>query len=110
MSNLTIIIDDNAVFLDGAYLDKLDFSTAGVPSNVHAVQWKTNVGWIEFKPNLDWTHDPNEIINVLPDWANNCVTIFQNQVKANQEMMEKYKAQGLVKEYPQPSTTGTTIV
>lgn len=111
MSNITIIVDDNAIYLDGGYIDELDFSTAGIPTNVHALQWKTNVGWIEFKPNIDWTHDPNEIINTLPDWANNCIAIFNTQLAANKVKMAELHAQGLVnKPRPQPGTTGTTVV
>jgi len=107
MSNLTIIVDDNAVYLDGAVLDKLDLTSAGIPSNVHALQWKTNIGWIEFRPNADFTHDPNQIINVLPDWANTCINIFNNQVQANKNKAAETQAKA---ETSQPTTTGTTVV
>ena len=107
MSNLTIVVDDNAVYLDGAVLDKLDLTSAGIPSNVHALQWKTNIGWIEFKPNSDFTHDPNQVINSLPDWANNCVTIFNNQVQVNKNAAAEMKAKAAAS---QPTTTGTTVV
>ena len=80
MSNLTIIVDDNAVYLDGAVISGLPLAPANIPSNVHALQWKTNIGWIEFRPNADFTHDPNQIINVLPDWANTCINIFFKKI------------------------------
>jgi len=105
MTNLTILTQDNAVYLDGAVILDLDLSTAGIPSNVHALQWKTNVGWIEFKPNDDFTHDPNQIINELPNWANNCINIFKDTVvkhQAEQKVIMSTKVQ--------PTTTGTTIV
>jgi hypothetical protein len=107
MSNLTIIVDDNAVYLDGAVLDKLDLTSAGIPSNVHALQWKTNIGWIEFRPNADFSHDPNQIINALPDWANTCVNIFNNQVQLNKNAAA---AAAEAAKNNQPKTTGTTVV
>jgi len=107
MSNLTIITDDNAVYLDGAVLSELPLSSAGIPANIHALQWKTNIGWIEFKPNADFTHDPNQIINVLPDWANTCVNIFNNQVQINKNAAAEMQARAAAS---QPATTGTTVV
>jgi len=107
MSNLTIIADDNAVYLDGGVLLDLPLSSAGIPSNVHALQWKTNIGWIEFKPNADFTHDANQIINALPDWANNCVNIFNSQVLVNQAEAAEIQAKATTN---QPTTTGTTVV
>jgi len=107
MSNLTIIVDDNAVYLDGGVLNKLDLTSAGIPSNVHALQWKTNIGWIEFRPNSDFTHDPNQIIYALPDWANNCINIFNNQVQFNKNEVAEMQANAATS---QPTTTGTTVV
>jgi len=105
--NLTIIVDDNAVYVDGGVLDKLDLTAANIPSNVHALQWKTNIGWVEFKPNSDFTHDPNQIINALPDWANTCVNIFNNQVQLNKNAAAERQAKVASS---QPTTTGTTVV
>jgi len=107
MSNLTIIVDDSAVYLDGAVLSDLPLSSAGIPDNVHALQWKTNIGWIEFRPNADFTHDPNQVINALPDWANNCITIFNNQVQINKNAAAEAAAKAAT---IQPKTTGTTVV
>jgi len=98
--NLTIIQDDGAVYVDGPALAGLDLSTTGIPSNVHALQWKVNLGWIEFKDNSDFTKPANEIINVLPDWASNCVTVYNNQVAA----IQAATAQN------QPTSTGTTVI
>ena len=79
---LTIIIEDNAVYVDGvmkAYAPlPLDLSNCGIPDNVHALQWKENAGWIEFNDNLDGSKPENEPITVLPQWANNCVEIWNN--------------------------------
>jgi hypothetical protein len=102
--NLTIINEDSAIYVDGLALARLDLSTAGIPENVHALQWKTNLGWIEFKDNLDFTKPANEVINALPNWANNCVTIFNNQVAANQAAEAEAQARASIN---QPTTTGT---
>jgi len=107
MSNLTIINDDKAVYLDGGVLSGLDLSQTGIPDHVHALQWKTNIGWIEFRQNADFTHDPNQIIHALPDWANNCVTIFNNQVQVNKNAAAEMQARAAAS---QPATTGTTVV
>ena len=77
---LTIIIDDNAVYVDDvmkAYAPlPLDLTQCGIPSNVHALQWKDTSGWIEFKDNPDGSKPPNETITVLPAWANSCVDVW----------------------------------
>lgn len=63
---VTIIVDDKAVYLNSLSYDKLEWE--GTPSNVHALQWDTDSGWIEFKDN-----SRNETINELPQWALNAV-------------------------------------
>ena len=77
---LTIIIDDNAVYVDGvmkAYAPKpLDLSVCNIPSDVSALQWKETAGWIEFQDNPDGTKPANEPITILPEWANACVTVW----------------------------------
>lgn len=61
---LTIIPSDGAVYEDGVcYLNLIWQDT---PPNVHALQWDTSSGWLEFN---DGT--PNETILTLPTWANN---------------------------------------
>ena len=105
--NLTIINEDNAVYVDGMALAGLDLSTAGIPSNVHALQWKVNLGWIEFQDNSDFTKPANEVINTLPDWANNCVTIYNNQIAENQAAQAEAQAKASIS---QPKSTGTQTI
>ena len=66
----TIVIGDQTVYQDG--IPYTGLNTSSIPSNVHALQFDTTTqtGWIEFNRNSDGTHSPNEIINVLPSWAN----------------------------------------
>jgi len=104
MSNVTIIVEDGAVYLDGFALAGLNLSICGIPANVHALQWKTNLGWIEFKDNTDFTKPANEVINALPDWANNCVNAFNAQVAANQAAAAEAAAKASI---TQPKSTGT---
>lgn len=67
---LTIIPSDGAVYEDGLCYAPLIWN--GTPSNVHALQWQTSSGWIEFN---DGT--PNEDITVLPQWADNAMASWQ---------------------------------
>jgi hypothetical protein len=77
---LIIIPSDDAVYVDGlmkAYAPlPLDLTQCGIPSNVHALQWKDTAGWIEFEDNPDGSKPPNEPITVLPVWANSCVDVW----------------------------------
>ena len=108
MSNLTIIVDDNAVYLDGGVLSGLDLTSANIPTNIHALQWKTNVGWIEFIDNPDGSKSANnEPISALPDWANSCIAIFNKQVESNKAAAQ---AQQLAAAQNQPQTVGTTVI
>ena len=108
---LTIIVEDNAVYVDGvmkAYApNPLDLSQCGIPANVHALQWNQTQGWIEFIDNPDGTKPANEPITVLPDWANNCVTVFNNQVAANQAAQAEAAAKASIS---QPKSTGTQTI
>ena len=72
---LTIIVEDNAVYLNN--LSRiLDLSQCAIPSDVHALQWKETAGWIEFVDNFDGTKPANEPITELPVWANACVEVW----------------------------------
>jgi hypothetical protein len=74
--NLTIIPIDGAVYVDGYSYSGLDLAAA--PTDVHALQWKETKGWVEFKDNDDGTKPQNQIITELPQWALDCVQVWQN--------------------------------
>lgn len=77
---LTIIPSDNFVSVDGdGSRQPLDLSVCGIPSEVHALQWFETRGWIEFTDDNDpfTPKPPNQEITELPDWANNCVAVWQ---------------------------------
>lgn len=77
---LTIIPDDGLVSVDGAIKAiPLDLSNCGIPEDVHALQWFNTKGWIEFDDPVDpFASKPlNEIIEVLPQWALNSVSIWE---------------------------------
>lgn len=71
---LTIVPEDFAVYVDGVFKGNLDFSQCDIPSNVHALQWFGDKGWIEFKEESDpfLPKPQNEVIDVLPAWAVKC--------------------------------------
>jgi hypothetical protein len=77
---LTIIVDDNAVYVDGV-CRVLDLNQCNIPSNVHALQWYETEGEVEF----DGKPKPaNEDITALPVWANACVDKW-NEAKVAEE-------------------------
>jgi hypothetical protein len=78
---LTIIPSDKAVYKDGVMRAQsplpLNLTPCNIPDNVHALQWKETYGWIEFEENPDGTTPQNEPITVLPQWALDCVTVYE---------------------------------
>ena len=68
---LSIIPSDGTVCEDGVCYTHLSWE--GTPANVHALQWDTNSGWLEFN---DGT--VNEEIALLPDWAFNAQAAWYN--------------------------------
>lgn len=81
--NLTIIPIDGAVYVDGVSYSGLALDTA--PVNIHALQWRSNKGWIEFKDNEDdGTKPQNQAITELPSWANACIVKW-DEAKAAEE-------------------------
>ena len=94
---LTIILSDGAVYKDGVSYSGLNLSS--VPTNIHALQWKNTTGWIEFVDNDDGTKPQNEPITVLPDWANDCLTKW-DEAKTAAEAASTIAVN-------QPTTTGT---
>ena len=96
---LTIIPSDSTVYVDNYSIGSLDLSF--VPSNIHALQWKNDLGWIEFVENDDFTKPQNETINELPTWANGAYNAWLTQ-KAKIDAAAAARAA-----QPQPTTTGT---
>ena len=76
---LTIIRADGAVYKDGVSYSGLDLSS--VPTDVHALQWYGTEGEVEFNGR---PKPQNEPITVLPDWANVCLTKW-DEAKAAEE-------------------------
>ena len=76
---LTIIKDDSAVYKDGLSYSNLDLNQ--IPFDVHALQWDTDKGHIEYKN----CYKTNEEITELPLWANDCLSAWeiahQNMIK-----------------------------
>lgn len=83
---LTIIRADGAVYKDGVVFIGLDLS--GVPQNVHALQWDTDAGWIEFVNESEFRKPPNESITELPSWANDALTAWQAAFDADHVQLQ----------------------
>jgi hypothetical protein len=74
-SNRVVIIPiDGTVHLDmGAFIE-LDLSSCGIPADVHALQWFTTKGHIEYiEPDDDSPKPIHDDITELPDWAIKCI-------------------------------------
>jgi len=69
---LSIIREDGAVYQDG--VAHLNLNLSYIPSNIHALQWNNDKGWIEYSQDSDGNKQANESINVLPEWANSAIT------------------------------------
>jgi hypothetical protein len=78
---ITIIKNDNAVYLNGIIHSNLDLSF--IPSNIHALQWKDTVGSIEYSEDSDGNKPHNDKIDNLPGWAN---TAINSWITANSEI------------------------
>lgn len=70
---LTIIREDGSIYQDG--ISYLDSNLSFIPTNVHALQWKDNNGWIEYSEDDEGNKQHNEKIYILPDWANTAIDI-----------------------------------
>ena len=68
---LTIVTETSSVGKDEIFFNGLDLTPCNVPLNVWALQWYDTYGHIEFVDTR-----PNEAITELPDWANNCVALW----------------------------------
>jgi hypothetical protein len=71
---LTVIRDDGAVYKDNISYNHLDMG--GVPTNVHALQWKETSGWIEFTESTDGVKPQNTAITELPQWAFDLIQLW----------------------------------
>jgi hypothetical protein len=90
---LTIIPLDGAVYENGLSYSGLVWN--GTPSNVHALQWDNESGWIEYN---DGTL--NENITSLPVWAENAMaawTVANTPVPPPEPTPEEIQAQNLYK-------------
>jgi hypothetical protein len=99
---LTIVPFDKTVYVDNYAIHDIDLSF--VPSNVHALQWKVDLGWIEFVENDDFSKPQNEVINELPAWANSAY----NAWVAKKAEIDAANAAAVARAaQTQPTTTGT---
>jgi hypothetical protein len=77
---LSIIPSDGTVSKDNTVYTELDLTSANIPSDVHALQWKETQGHIEYVDNIQAPEDITE----LPIWANSCVSLWET-AKAEEE-------------------------
>jgi len=102
---LTIVPADTMVYVDNEGIYRIDLSY--VPTNVHALQWKTNIGWIEYVDNDDGTKPGNQVVTELPDWANRAVADWETKKAEEQAALA---ARIAAAKDNQPTTTGTQTI
>lgn len=69
---LTIIPSDGAVYKDEVCYSNLTWT--GTPSDIHALQWTEDSGWIEYN-----NGEPNEDIDSLPSWAIEAISSWEEE-------------------------------
>lgn len=74
---LVILPEDSSVNKDGIGYSGMDLGSCNIPSNIHALQWLDNSGWLEFKDPV-----PNQDINELPAWASACLAVWEQTHQA----------------------------
>lgn len=83
-TRVTILIPDNAVYLDqGAYLD-LDLSKCNVPQEIRALDWRNGKGELHHYD----TQLHHIQITELPEWAMNCIAKWEEQYTQDQTTQE----------------------
>lgn len=71
---LTIIPADGTVYVDGAAVAGLTFTS---PADVHALQWSGTGGWVERVGGAE-----NEVLQGLPSWALDAVAVREAALEA----------------------------
>lgn len=97
---LTIISDDMAVYVDGRCFSGLTLAT---PTNVHALQWNLDNGWIEYNDG-----QPNEVIAVLPTWADDGVSAWDTAKAVADEIIRLNELAKLARA-TQPQSIGAQV-
>lgn len=84
---LTIICSDSAVYKDGICYSNLNLN--GIPANIHALQWDTDAGWIEYINESEFKKQPNLSITALPEWAIEAAATWETaKLQADQVAIE----------------------
>lgn len=80
---LTIVPDDGFVSIDNVVKAlSIDLTSCNIPTDIHALQWYDNRGWIEYEDSTDpfAPKQPNLDIYSLPEWAITAVTVYNNYI------------------------------
>jgi len=75
---ITIVPVDGTVIRDGVAYTELDLSPAGIPENIHALQWNAGAGTVEY------TDNEFSLIKSVPTWAEAALDVWaEANEKAN---------------------------
>lgn len=95
---LTIVVKEGLVCKNGICYSSLNMQ--GAPLGVHAVQWDTSTGWVEFEANSDGTHNPNSNLSELPSWVNDCLSEWDTADVAAKASVALTYSEKRAAEYP----------
>ena len=78
-THFSIVPSDGAMTVDGQGMGGIDFTSANIPADIHALQWEDGQGELEY---IDARNNPNVILTERPEWAEACLVLFAEAVKA----------------------------
>lgn len=96
---LTIIPADSCVYKNNISYSGLVL--AGIPQNIHALQWNNTKGWIEFVEDENFNKTPNEIIEELPEWALSAVSMWEIAKTTEEEYIKQIQSKEVKNNYEQ---------
>jgi len=91
MSQITIIIQDNAVYKDGIAHFNLDLQSCNIPNYVRAFQLQDASGHIEYS-----NGNINQPITSLPTWVDSCMQLWE---AAHQQHLLELAAEQYIPDY-----------
>lgn len=85
MKNLSVIVDDNTICIDGKCIELKNNINLGLENNIHAIQWDeiAKKGHVEYKEKI-----PNKIISDIEKYKF-LINLYYNEIKLRQELKEK---------------------
>lgn len=92
---LSIVVSDRAISIDGDGLGDIREDMSWIPNDVHAVQWDSDNGHIEFKNHIK----PNEFITELGIYEQAIQTLVAEKKRRIVEQQEEEEALDMIRDF-----------